>query len=372
MLDLAIGGYSKQQVMDTLHGKYGSRNISFRLALLNSNGVELGELTAEPGGSVVQNSQAEITRTANFIVKETEAQDVNWLKDMVQPYYRLKMPDGAWIEWPLGVFLLSSPSRAHGSGRVTRSIEAYDRSLILKEDKFTTRYRIIKTTLYTAAIETILESAGLWKINITASSLALSADKEFDPGTTKLEAINILLIEINYNPITFDENGYAVASPYQEPSLQEADYEYRTNEMSVILPGSIDELDLFAVPNVWTRIASNPEKVSLIGTYTNSLSTSPTSTINRGRSIVDYDTIDDIADQTTLDAYVKRIAFEASQVYGRFVFNTAVMPHHGYLDTLFCEHSALGIASKYTEMSWRLDLSAGGKMQHEARRIIKI
>jgi hypothetical protein len=99
---------------------------------------------------------------------------------------------------------------------------------------------------------------------------------------------------------------------------------------------------------------------------------SQTSTVARGRTIVDFREIDDVYDQTTLDDKAKRMAYEASQIYGKFIFETALMPHHSYSDVLYIEHSEHGVAAKYTETSWTMILSAGGRMRHETRRVIHI
>lgn len=278
-----------------------------------------------------------------------------------------------WIEWPLGIFLLSSPRRQDENKKIKRLIEAYDASLIIKEDKFVDRYKIASGTKYIDAITTILNSAGIWKINILDHPGTLAVDKEFEIGTTKLYAINELLAAINYTSLWVDENGYFVAHPYVLPSNREHEYEYKTNDFSVILPGSAEELDLFAVPNRWVRYVSNPDRSSILRSeYTNDMSTSPTSTVNRGRVIVDIEPVEDIYDQTTLDEFVKRIAYNASQVYGRFDFSTALMPHHSYYNCLFVEHTDFSIANKYMETSWSMDLQPGGKMNHSCRRVIHI
>ena len=104
----------------------------------------------------------------------------------------------------------------------------------------------------------------------------------------------------------------------------------------------------------------------------NNSPTSRTSTISRNRTIVDYREINDVYDQTTLDAMVKRIAYEASQIYGKFIFETAVMPNHTHLDMLYIEHTGHGIAAKFTETSWTIQLSHTGRMRHETRRVIQI
>jgi len=161
MLDLAINGYTEQEVIDQLHGKKGSRGlVKIRYDLLNRQDVKLGELAVQ-SGRVSMNSLAEIKRTALFELTEQEARDVDWLNDRIRPVFCLQMPDGGTAEWPLGVFLLSSPTRKDENKQIKRSIEAYDSSLILKEDKFIDRYVIEAGTKYIDAIIDILNAAGI-------------------------------------------------------------------------------------------------------------------------------------------------------------------------------------------------------------------
>lgn len=371
MLSLAVNGYTKEQVMAQLHAKSGSRAVKYRYELLNYNDVKIGELTAQSGNRVAFNSEAEIKRTANFTIKENEAQDIDWLNDRIRPVFCLKMPDGGWAEWPLGVFLLSSPERRETDQAVIREVDAYDPSLIIVEDKFDSRYRITAGTKYTAAIKTILNDAGIVKINIVDHEGQLGVDKEFEIGTPKISAINQLLSEINYTSIWVDEYGYFNAKPYVIPSERDVDYQYSNNIESVIYNGPTEDIDLFNVPNKWVAICSTPEKAELVSRYVNDLSTSKTSTYNRKRIIMaDPVYIDDIYDQATLDEYVKRLAYESSWVYGNFSFDTLPMPHHTFQDCLYCEYSRLGIADKYIEISWTMDL--GNKMAHNTRRVIRI
>lgn len=372
MLNLAIDGYSTTDVMNQLHAEDGVREIKFRYDLRNKNEVKIGELLAiDSGNSISLNSLADIKRIGVFTFKETELGDVDWLNDRVQPVFILKMPDGKFIEWPLGMFLLSSPTRKDNNGGIWREVEAYDPSIILKEDKFDNRYRIPAGTKYTDAITTILNNAGIIKVNIPNHSGIISVDKEFEIGT-KLEVVNQLLSEINYTSIWVDTWGYFISKPYILPSNREIEYEYKTNELSIIYPDAINELDLFNVPNKWVVTASNPEKTPLTSVYVNDLINSKTSTINRGRTIVDFRQIDDILDQATLDAYTKRIAYNASQIYEKVQFETALMPHHDFMNTLFVEYKDLGISSKFVETEWNMDLQAGVKMNHTVRRVIQI
>ena len=371
MLTLTNGGYTREQVISQLHLTRGKRKVSYRYDLLNKYDVKIGELKAQLGGSITLNSIAEIKRTANFTFSESELADVDWLNDRIRPIYTLEMPNKDRLEWALGTFLLSSPSRKY-QNRVVRDVEAYDANVILVEDKFDNRYRIAAGTGYISAINDILNGAGIWKINLVSHSGTTANDKEFEIGTSKLTAINQLLSEINYTSLWIDETGYAVAKPYILPTDREAEYEYKTDDISIMQPDAANEIDLFDVPNVWVVTASNPEKDPLVSRYINDSSESKTSTVNRNRRIVDFREIDDIFDQVTLNAYVQRIAYESSQVYDRMIFSTAAMPHHTYSDMLLIEHNKLGVSEKYVETSWTLNLSLGGLQSHECRRVITL
>jgi hypothetical protein len=42
------------------------------------------------------------------------------------------------------------------------------------------------------------------------------------------------------------------------------------------------------------------------------------------------------------------------------------------MDCIYCEHTDLGVANKYIETSWEMQLKAGGAMTHSARRVIQL
>lgn len=354
-----------KNIINMLHS---AREISFRYDLLNYEELKIGELTSS-GGNIGLNSLAQIKRKGNFKFKENELHDIDWLNDKIQPVFILNKT----YEFPLGVLMISSPTRTVGKKSIYRDVECFDTSMVLLEDKFGTRYRILKGTNYTTAITQIINSAGILKVNIPYLDAKIKTDKEFEIGTSKLDAVNDLLQEINYTSVWVDEMGNFTSGPYVLPNDREIEYVYKNDDMSVIIPGSsTEEIDLFNVPNKWVIVATNPETDPLVSRYVNQNGTSPTSITNRKRTIVDYREVDDIANQSILDEYTRRIAYEASNVYGKFVFSTALMPHHTYTDCLYCEHTGLGVRNKYIETSWDMDLKAGGRMSHSARRVIQI
>ena len=364
--------HAEAEILDALHGVSGSRLLTFRYDLLDSDNTYLQALDGlVEQGKVSQDWLADIKRKATFTIRDTGV--VNYLSDRIKPWVRLHLPpygDSDWAEWPQGVFLLSSPKRGDDvPGTVTRQVDAYDQLQVLLDDKVSVRYAVTAGTVYTTAVATLLSS---FTANITTSAATVPADLEWDPGTTKLKIINELLGAINYESLSFDENGVAVVRPYTSPTERAAEYTYADNQAGVIVPGVDQMLDLFGVANQWTLVVSEPDQDPISSTYTNNDPGSPLSTVNRGRTIVDFRDQQKAADQTTLDDLVARLAFEASQVYEILEFASALMPIHSGNDVLRFEYSRLAVAAKYAEQSWEMDLAAGAAMKHRIRRVVNV
>lgn len=395
MIDLSRDGFTHEQIVKALHSS--NRQIDFRYKLLNKQNQVKKELKNVLSAEVRQNMLANIKRTARFSI--TEDDDIDYLNDRIKPYMRLRIPEphkrageftfmshvqpielkdnealpkSGWVDFPLGIFLLSSPTRSDDTGGVKRDIDAFDLSLILRDDKLIDRLAVVEGNLIYDAIVNVLGSAGITQYNIEQSEDTLSRTIEWSPGTEKYEVVNDLLKMMNYTPIHVDEHGFFVSYKYRSPADRSPDYKYADDIRSVMFPNAEEELDLFNVPNVFTVVRTNAEEEPLVSTVINDNPDSPTSTVNRGRSIVDHREIDDIANQEALDAYTKRIAFESSQVYGRIRFKSGLMPFHGYANVLSLAYSPLGINGKYAELSWSMPLKVGGEMQHELRRIVDI
>lgn len=209
-------------------------------------------------------------------------------------------------------------------------------------------------------------------MNITPSTKTLPVAMSWEPGTSYLRIINDLLSAVNYESAWFDENGTFVARPYQSPETRPPEYTYATDETSVI-SGTVDQvLDLYGVANKWVLVVSDPDRAAIVGSYTNTSPSSPTSTVNRGRTIVDFRTEQDAADSASLNAKAQRLAFEASQVYEEVEFSTAVMPIHSNSDVYTITVDEMGVGAKYSEHTWEMPLVAGGLMKHSARRIVNL
>lgn len=360
--------HTDTDVLAALRGTTGVRRWSFRYELLDDTNTKLADLTNVETGHVEQNWLADIKRTAKFHLKEVDW--IDYLSDRIKPWARLHLPPYGpddWVEWPQGVFVLSTPTRSiEPSGHVHRDVDGYDLLQVLADDKVADRYTVTAGSAYTTAVLALLPSTS----NVEASPLTVPADLEWDPGTTKLAIVNDLLTAVNYESLSVDEDGVYEVRHYRSPADRAPEYTYADDADSLMMPEVEQTLDLFSVPNKWVLVVSEPDQAPIVGTYTNTDPGSLTSTVRRGRTIVDFRTQQDAADAATLTAKAQRLGFEASQVYEAIEFDTGIMPVHSGNDVYRITFGPLSVDANYAEHTWSMDLSASATMSHRARRVI--
>ena len=412
MTELARGGWTDKEILTALRGRGGSQQIKFRFDVLR-NGAKIKEINAT--GSVDLNRFADIQRAGAFKLTE----ELDWLHDEIKPYMLLRMPDKIikdithimpcyafdalhllaeefdalnitgevldrgyigtitrkeqYAEFPLGVFVMSSPSRHSSDGFTEWTVAAYDHTVILKEDSISEPLFFLAGTKYIDAVQSILVSANAGNVFIkNFTDARLPTDREFEIGTTKLSIANSLLGEINFNPIRCDSNGQFLISKYQEPSPNNIEFTYAADELSVISRDTASDQDFYSVPNVFIAVCSNPElDKDYRSVFINDSPTSALSTVSRGRRITsEIYQPSTILSQEALDTYIRRIAFEANQVYEQLTFTTAIMPIHESGNILEIRHP--DVTGIFIESSWTIVLSADSQMIHTARRLISI
>lgn len=368
------GRYGDAAVIAALQGVTGARTVDFRYELFNRYNVKKADLVGVMAGATLsQDASADVKRTLTGLTIREGYDSIDYLSDRIKPYIRLQMPDGGWVEWPQGLYLLSSPTRSLAVDRsVVRTVDAYDQLVVLSSDAVGDRYSIPAGQQFTSAIGAIIANSGIGS-SITASTLALPVTWDYEAGTSKLTILNDLLSAMNYRSAWFDENGILICEPYVLPSLRPIGYTYAADAGSVIT-GQIDQsLDLFNVPNKWVLTVSDTDQGSFSSTFVNSDPASPTSTESRGRTILSFNPGQSAADQATLDALTRKTAYESSQVYETESFTTAIMPMHSNADVLGVTIADLGLnVAKVEELSWSMPLQVGATMSHTVRRSTSI
>lgn len=361
---------SDAAILDALTYATGTRELTFRFERVSPSGAVLGDLSRfVVSCSVENNSLADVKRTAKIVLDA--AAPVDLLADRIRPWARLEV-DGELVEWPLGLFLLATPTTPLGAGGVIeREIDAYDQLLALRDRKTRGRYTVPAGGSYTDAVSYLVTLESSIETAITPSPRTLPAARDWEPGTSFLAVINDLLGAINYKSATFDAYGRFVAEPYRAPADRDPEFAYATDARSVIGGAPATELDLFEIPNEFFFYVSEPDRPTISTIYANENPGSPTSIPSRGRRITEV-TKSEAPDLETLRAQARRRAAEASQVFEAIEFETAPMPMHADADVYTVEIEGLVEPATYAEQTWSFDLKAGASMKHRARRTVQV
>ena len=342
------------------------RSYSARVDVIR-NGATLTTLHHVSEPRIDCNSDAPIKTSMSCIFYSNEK--VNWLTDELVPY---QIIDG--IEHSVGVFPVGTVTYGRDENGVeTISVEAYDRCMILNQIKAERIIHFSAGKNYITAVGELLIEAGITLYMSTPSSAVMQTDREdWQIGTPYLDIINTLLSEINYATIWFDSNGFARLQPVKMPQNSNIDHQYGEMEKINLLcrPCTV-ETDMFDAPNVFVVICSNPDlDAPMIAEAVNDNPLSSLSTFRRGRRIVKIYNVDNIPDQSELQAYAEALKLKGMSASEISTISTANLPGHGVYDTVAIDHP--DIQGIFQEISWSLVLAPGQTMIHKLRRSILV
>ena len=360
-------GYTREQILNALFSS--AREVRYEYTISNNHGANLGTIEIQDG-HISYDSTSEVMRTFTGKVKKSDLLNLDTIDYRVTPWMCLMMPNGKEAKWALGEFIIYPAMQAENDINMIE-LDGYDLGKIALDDKNVSRYFVDSTDLYTTAISSILNTI-YTRTDIVTSEDTKSFPQEWEIGTSKIKIVNDLLQGINYNPLHFDEHGVGICNPHIDIFEREIDFTYFADEQSIIVDGISFASDKYDIPNKWIRYTENAEVSYLVSEYVNDSPENPYSTVSRGRTIVDAEAVEDIADQTTLDAYVARIAAEAMMSTEQIEFRTLNMPGHGFQECLYIDIPTYDIRGKYIELGWEMDLVPGGQMTHICERVVVV
>lgn len=305
-------------------------------------------------------SLSQILCTAEITILEDDR--INYISDKIQISCDI---DGK--NTPLGLYIINSPDRKLTQKCVTRTLRCFSTLKELKDEK-TERTLVFKEG--TAICETIKRLVGNKKaMTIQDFPGRLSVQKVYPPGAELLEIINDLLSLTTYSRLLVDRLGRFYVEKYVLPVDKDISITYKEKEAQIV--DEITETIDYDIPNTFVMttqdISTNPP---IVVVYYNQNASSPVSIQNRGRKVVEFNTVDDITDREVLALKNKKLAYERSQTMSHVTLETGINPAHWYLDCIYLKSYDLN--NKYTETSWRMELKNGGKMSHTLRRAVQL
>lgn len=292
---------------------------SWSFQLLDGEDRPLGALDGVTGGSADIVAQHVLGGSGQLTLDDR--QPIDWMACRVQAIYT----NGA-DSWPVGTYLLSSPTEKHTATGVTFDVGLLTKMNVISEDTVEDRFSVAAGAQVIPAVVALIQSTGETRIAATSSTAVLTSSLTWEAGTSKLTVINDLLQAVGYWSLWCDGSGLFRVEPYVNPADRPVSFAFEHGEASVHFPDWSREQDLTSVPNRFLAIGRGDETTPpLVGVATNENPASPYGYQSRGRWITAKQEGVEGDAQDVFDEYAARKLREAMDPVARLTVAHAML-----------------------------------------------
>lgn len=278
-----------------------SRATAYRWEALDTRGRLLGTLDGVQDGRLSWHGAQAVQGSGSVAVTDVEKAkggrlriaDVPLSAVRLRPWLVLSDPDTreTWLEWPLGSFVPSSPSRKWTATGRTFGIDLLDKATVLDQDKLAATFTCAASTPLLSAVRQVIEAAGETVTVDAPSDARPRAAIHWPAGTSRLAVVNDLLDLAGFRPLWVDGLGRFRASPHvplsERPSTfdvaQDIEREFVDGEASIFVPEWTQDADLHGIPNRVLGVSAGTPTLTAVAENNNP--DSPWSIPSRGRVI---------------------------------------------------------------------------------------
>lgn len=231
--------------------------------------------------------------------------------------YLVTIQNGVTEKRPLGTFLVQSPATDFDGKVKSISADAYTPLLELKEKKPPIGYSIMKNQNIMDVTYSIVDTNARARVVPAKNDKKLTNNFIANVDDTYLSFVTDLMNNAKYK-FDLDEMGIILFKPVQETAALQPVWEYNDDNSSILQPDVTINRDMYGIPNVVEVIYSNSSgSVKYFATERNDDPNSPTSTVSRGREILQRVTdpgFTGVPSEEEVREYARKILKEASTV----------------------------------------------------------
>lgn len=228
-------------------------------------------------GSITRDLGVETLGSATFDIEEP-------LGECYIRVYLITIQNGAKDKYPLGTYLIQTPSSKFDGKNKIVSVDAYTPLLELKENPPPIGYSVLKDTNIMETAYKITKEQVRAPVVAAACTETLFSDFVANTDDTWMTFLNDLMANAKYT-FALDELGRILFSPKQDMASLQPVWTFDDSNSSILYPEINMDYDLYGIPNVVEVIYSSDDRC-YYSRVVNDDSNSPTSTVSRGREII--------------------------------------------------------------------------------------
>lgn len=228
-------------------------------------------------GSITRDLGVETLGSATFDIEEP-------LGECYIRVYLITIQNGAKDKYPLGTYLIQTPSSKFDGKNKIVSVDAYTPLLELKENPPPIGYSVLKNTNIMETAYKITKEQVRAPVVAASCTETLFSDFVANTDDTWMTFLNDLIANAKYT-FALDELGRILFSPKQDMASLQPVWTFDDSNSSILYPEINMDYDLYGIPNVVEVIYSSDDRC-YYSRVVNDDSNSPTSTVSRGREII--------------------------------------------------------------------------------------
>ena len=241
--------------------------------------------------------------------------------------YLVTTQDGITERYPLGTFLVQTPSSKFDGKVHDISVDAYSPLLELKDGMPPIGYTVLKNTNIMNVVYNICREQLRAPVTEAINSEKLTDNFTADISENWLSFTSALIANAKYK-FALDELGEVIFTPIQEASSLQPRFTYSDDKLSILQPEITVNRDLYGIPNVVEVMYANAGN-RMYTKIVNDDPSSPVSTVNRGREILYRETnpqLPGIPNQVQLEEYAKALLKRLSSIEGTISYKHGFCP----------------------------------------------
>lgn len=316
--------------------------------------------------TINRDSEAETLGSATIDVDET-------LGESYVRVYLIANQNGVIEKYPLGTFLIQTPSSSFDGKMRTVSVDAYTPLLELKENPPPIGYSLLKGDNIMSSAYRICRENMRAPVVETVTTDTLSIDFVANTDDTWITFLTDLIANAKYR-FDLDEMGRVLFAPEQDTASMQPVYTYTDDNSSILYPELDMDHDIYGIPNVVEVVYSNGED-NFSARVVNDDPNSPTSTVNRGREITYRETEPSLVGNSTeeqIQEYAEILLKQLSSLEYTVTYS------HGYCpvrvgDCVRLNYERAGLKDiKARVISQNITCEAGCKVSEKAVFTVKL
>lgn len=278
------------------------------------------QLTEVESCSITRDASVQTLGSASFNVGES-------LDECYVRVYLVVIQNGFTSKFPLGTYLLQTPSAEFNGKQKRYSIDAYTPLMELKESYPPIGYSILKDTKIMPLASNLFREHMRAPIVNAKSEEKLYSNFVANLDDTWLSFLSDLVANAKYE-IKLDELGQVIFEPIVAAESLQPVKEFNDDNSSILLPTLKDDRDLYGIPNV-VEVVYSTDKLHLYSRVVNDDPNSPISTVVRGREIVHRDSSPKFSGtptQAIIDSYADQLLKSLSCMEHTVTFTHSYYP----------------------------------------------